>query len=172
MNVQDVHTGMDEQTRNILEILEEDAKASPQDIAALTNMEVTEVVQRIEQLELSKIIKKYKTVIDWELAGENYVYAIIELKVSLERKLGYQAIAERLYKFPEVRSVRLLSGEHDIAITVRGQSMKQVAFFVAEKIATLEQVQSTATHFVLKTYKEDGIIMEEPDQFKRLPVSP
>ncbi len=172
MRTQDVHTGMDEQTRNILEILEEDARIIPQDIATLTNMDVSEVVHRIEQLERSKIIRKYKTVIDWELAGEDYVYAIIELKVNLERKLGYQVIAERLYKFPEVRSVRLLSGEHDISITVRGQSMKKVAFFVAEKIATLEQVQNTATHFVLKTYKEDGIIMEEPDQFKRLPVSP
>lgn len=163
---------MDEQTRNILEILEEDARIVPEDIAKLTGMTVEEVEQKIEYLEKAKIIRQYKTIIDWELAGENYVYAIIELKVSLERKLGYQAIAERLYKFPEVRSVRLLSGEHDISITVRGNSMKQVAFFVAEKIATLDQVQSTATHFVLKTYKENGLILDEPDQVKRLAVSP
>jgi DNA-binding Lrp family transcriptional regulator len=163
---------MDEQTRNILEILEEDARIVPEEIAALTGMTVEEVSQKIEYLEKAKIIRKYKTIIDWELAGENYVYAIIELKVQLERKLGYQAIAERLYKFPEVRSVRLLSGEHDISITVRGNSMKQVAFFVAEKIATLDQVQSTATHFVLKTYKENGLILDEPDQVKRLAVSP
>ena len=163
---------MDEQTRNILEILEEDARIPHKDIASLAGMTEEEVSRRIDQLERSQIIRKYKTVIDWELAGENYVYAIIELKVSLERKLGYQAIAERLYKFPEVRSVRLLSGEHDISITVRGNSMKQVAFFVAEKIATLDQVQSTATHFVLKTYKEDGLILDEPEQVKRLAVSP
>lgn len=163
---------MDEQTRNILEILEEDARIVPEEIAALTGMTVEEVSRKIEYLEKAKIIRKYKTIIDWELAGENYVYAIIELKVQLERKLGYQAIAERLYKFPEVRSVRLLSGEHDISITVRGNSMKQVAFFVAEKIATLNQVQSTATHFVLKTYKENGLILDEPDQVKRLAVSP
>ncbi|WP_440952799.1 Lrp/AsnC family transcriptional regulator [Methanococcoides sp. FTZ1] len=163
---------MDEQTRNILEILEEDARIKPEEIAKLAGMTVEEVEQKIESLERSKIIRMYKTVIDWELAGEDYVYAIIELKVILERKLGYQAIAERLYKFPEVRSVRLLSGEHDISITVRGNSMKQVAFFVAEKIATLDQVQSTATHFVLKTYKEDGLILDEPDQVKRLAVSP
>ncbi|KGK99225.1 AsnC family transcriptional regulator [Methanococcoides methylutens] len=163
---------MDEQTRNILEILEEDARIVPEEIASLTGMTVEEVSQKIEYLEKAKIIRKYKTIIDWELAGENYVYAIIELKVQLERKLGYQAIAERLYKFPEVRSVRLLSGEHDISITVRGNSMKQVAFFVAEKIATLDQVQSTATHFVLKTYKENGLILDEPDQVKRLAVSP
>ncbi|SES78407.1 DNA-binding transcriptional regulator, Lrp family [Methanococcoides vulcani] len=163
---------MDEQTRNILEILEEDARIVPEEIAALTGMTVEEVSRKIEYLEKAKIIRKYKTIVDWELAGENYVYAIIELKVQLERKLGYQAIAERLYKFPEVRSVRLLSGEHDISITVRGNSMKQVAFFVAEKIATLDQVQSTATHFVLKTYKENGLILDEPDQVKRLAVSP
>ncbi|WP_135610797.1 Lrp/AsnC family transcriptional regulator [Methanococcoides sp. AM1] len=163
---------MDEQTRNILEILEEDARTVPEEIATLTGMTVEEVNQKIEYLEKAKIIRKYKTIVDWELAGENYVYAIIELKVHLERKLGYQAIAERLYKFPEVRSVRLLSGEHDISITVRGNSMKQVAFFVAEKIATLDQVQSTATHFVLKTYKENGLILDEPDQVKRLAVSP
>ncbi|WP_135604057.1 Lrp/AsnC family transcriptional regulator [Methanococcoides sp. NM1] len=163
---------MDEQTRNILEILEEDARIVPEEIAALTGMTVEEVSRKIEYLEKAKIIRKYKTIIDWEQAGENYVYAIIELKIHLERKLGYQAIAERLYKFPEVRSVRLLSGEHDISITVRGNSMKQVAFFVAEKIATLDQVQNTATHFVLKTYKENGLILDEPDQVKRLAVSP
>ena len=163
---------MDEQTRDILEILADDARTSPDEIATLTGMTADEVSRKIEYLEKAKIIRKYKTIIDWDLAGDDYVYAIIELKISLERKLGYQAIAERLYKFPEVRSVRLLSGEHDIAITVRGNSMKQVAFFVAEKIATQEQVQSTATHFVLKTYKEDGLILDEPEQVKRLVVSP
>ncbi|NPE30788.1 Lrp/AsnC family transcriptional regulator [Methanococcoides sp. SA1] len=163
---------MDEQTRNILEILADDARTSPVEIATLTGMTADEVKQKIEYLEKVKIIRKYKTIIDWDLAGDDYVYAIIELKISLERKLGYQAIAERLYKFPEVRSVRLLSGEHDIGITVRGNSMKQVAFFVAEKIATQEQVQSTSTHFVLKTYKEDGLILDEPEQVKRLVVSP
>lgn len=163
---------MDEQTRNILEILEDDARISPDEIATLTGMTADEVSRKIDQLEKEKIIRKYKTIIDWDLAGDHYVYATIQLKISLERKLGYQAIAERLYKFPEVRSVRLLSGEHDIAITVRGNSMKQVAFFIAEKIATQEQVQSTATHFVLKTYKEDGLILDEPEQVKRLVVSP
>jgi DNA-binding Lrp family transcriptional regulator len=96
---------------------------------------------------------------------------VIELKVTLERSQGYQAIAERIYKFPEVRSVRLLSGDYDISLTVRGKSMKDVAFFVAEKIATLDQVKSTSTHFVLKTYKENGVILYEPETIKRLPVS-
>lgn len=163
---------MDSKTRDILEILENDARATPEEISALVDMPAEEVEDSIRHLEKVGIIRRYKTVIDWELAGEDYVYAIIELKVSLERRQGYDVIAERLYKFPEVRSVRLLSGEHDIALTIRGNTMKQVAFFVAEKIATLEQVQSTATHFVLKTYKEDGLILEEPEHVKRLPVSP
>jgi len=163
---------MDEQTRDILEILADDARTSPEEIATLTGMTADEVSRKIEYLEKAKIIRKYKTIIDWDLAGDHYVYAIIQLKISLERKLGYQAIAERLYKFPEVRSVRLLSGEHDIAMTVRGNSMKQVAFFVAEKIATQEQVQSTSTHFVLKIYKEDGLILDEPEQVKKLVISP
>jgi len=163
---------MDKQTRNLLEILEEDARVSPQEIATLTGMSVEDVNKNIAQLENTGIIRKYKTIVDWDLAGDNYVYAVIELKVLLERKQGYQAIAERLYKFPEVRSVRLLSGGYDISLTIRGKSMKEVAFFVAEKIATLEQVQSTSTHFVLKTYKEDGVILHEPEHIKRLPVSP
>jgi DNA-binding Lrp family transcriptional regulator len=163
---------MDGKTRDILEILENDARAATEEIATLVNMTAGEVEEKIRYLEKAGIIRRYKTVIDWELAGEDYVYAIIELKVNLERRQGYDAIAERLYKFPEVRSVRLLSGEHDISLTVRGKTMKQVAFFVAEKIATLEQVQSTSTHFVLKTYKEDGLIFEEPEQVKRLAVSP
>ncbi|AEH61223.1 transcriptional regulator, AsnC family [Methanosalsum zhilinae DSM 4017] len=163
---------MDNQTRHILEILEQDARTSHEDIAELTGISVDAVKQKIDQFEKTGVIRKYKTIIDWDIAGEDYVYAIIELKVTLQRRLGYQAIAERLYKFDEVRSVRLISGDHDISLTVRGKSMKQVAFFVAEKIATLENVQSTSTHFVLKTYKEDGVILYETEQLKRLPISP
>ncbi|WP_440954635.1 Lrp/AsnC family transcriptional regulator [Methanosarcina sp. Mfa9] len=162
---------MDEKIRHILEILENDARASSDEIAALTDMTAQEVSQAIAKLVETGVIRHYKTIIDWDLVGENYVYAVIELKVTLERNQGYQVIAERIYKFPEVRSVRLLSGDYDISLTVRGRSMKDVAFFVAEKIATLDQVQNTATHFVLKTYKEDGVILHEPEAIKRLPVS-
>lgn len=163
---------MDEKTRHILECLEEDAKMTHEQIAVLTGLPVQEVSNRIGEMESNGVIRKYKTVIDWDLAGDENVYAIIELKVSLERRLGYQALVERLYKFPEVRSVRLLSGQYDLSLTVSGQSMKEVAFFVAEKISTLDQVQHTTTHFVLKTYKEDGIILYEEDHVARLPVTP
>lgn len=163
---------MDEKTRHILECLEEDARMTHDQIAVLTGLPVQEVSNRIGEMESNGVIRKYKTVIDWDLAGDENVYAIIELKVSLERRLGYQALVERLYKFPEVRSVRLLSGQYDLSLTVSGQSMKEVAFFVAEKISTLDQVQHTTTHFVLKTYKEDGIILYEEDHVARLPVTP
>ena len=112
---------MDEQIRHILEILENDARASPEEIAALTYMSAQEVSQTIAKLEETGVIRHYKTIVDWDLVGENYVYAVIELKVTLERNLGYQAIAERIYKFPEVRSVRLLSGDYDLSLTVRGK---------------------------------------------------
>ncbi|MBN2110614.1 MAG: Lrp/AsnC family transcriptional regulator [Methanosarcinaceae archaeon] len=163
---------MDERTRHILECLEADARITHEKVATLTGVPVKEVSRIIGEMENSGIIRKYKTVIDWDLAGDENVYAIIELKVSLERSLGYQALVERLYKFPEVRSVRLLSGQYDLSLTVSGSSMKEVAFFVAEKISTLEQVQHTTTHFVLKTYKEDGVILHEQDHVARLPVTP
>ena len=163
---------MDDKTRHILECLEEDARTSHEKIAIMTGLTADEVSKKVKELEDAGVIRKYKTVIDWDMAGDEYVYAVIELKVTLERKLGYQDLVERLYRFPEVRSVRLLSGQYDLSLTVSGKSMKEVAFFVAEKISTLEQVQHTTTHFVLKTYKEDGVILYEQDHVTRLLVTP
>ncbi|MDW7726037.1 MAG: Lrp/AsnC family transcriptional regulator [Candidatus Methanoperedens sp.] len=156
----------------ILEIIESDPKIGAKEIATLTGSTEAEVASNIKEMERAGIIRKYKTVINWEKAGEEYVYAIIEIKVVLRSRTGYDAIAERLARFDEVRSVRLISGDHDLSLTVRGKSMKEVAFFVAEKIATLEQVQGTVTHFVLRTFKEDGDILFEREQSERLPVSP
>ncbi|MCD6145893.1 MAG: Lrp/AsnC family transcriptional regulator [Methanosarcinales archaeon] len=156
--------------RNILEIIENDPKIEISEIAALVGRPDADVMDCIDQLEKDGAIRKYKTVIDWDKVNNGYVYAIIEIKVSLERETGYNVVADRISRFPEVRSVRLISGDHDISLTVRGRSMKEVAFFVAEKIATLPQVQSTATHFVLKTYKEDGVMLHEPEHAERLPI--
>jgi DNA-binding Lrp family transcriptional regulator len=158
--------------KEILEILENDPKIKPKEIATMTGLTEAQVASKIKEMEKNGIIRKYKTVIDWEKAGEEYVYAIIELKVVLRSRTGYDTIAERIAKFPEVVSVRLISGGHDLSLTVRGKSMKDVAFFVAEKIATLEQVQGTVTHFVLRTYKQDGDILFEKERSERLPVSP
>ncbi len=156
----------------ILEILEGNPRIALKEIAVMTGSTEAAVASKIKEMEKKGIIRKYKTVIDWEKAGEEYVYAIIELKVALRSRTGYDSIAERIAKFPEVRSVRLISGDHDLSLTVRGKSMKDVAFFVAEKIATLEQVQGTVTHFVLRTYKEDGDVLFEKERGERLAVSP
>ena len=158
--------------REILEILEDNPRIGPGEIATMTGLTEAQAASKIKEMEKKGIIRKYKTVIDWEKAGEEYVYAIIEIKITLRSRTGYDAIAERIAKFPEVRSVRLISGDHDLSLTVRGKSMKDVAFFVAEKIATLEQVQGTVTHFVLRTYKEDGDVLFEKERSERLAVSP
>ena len=158
--------------KEILEILESNPRIEPGEIATMIGITEAQAASKIKQLEKKGIIRKYKTVIDWEKAGEEYVYAMIEIKVALRSRTGYDAIAERIAKFPEVRSVRLISGGHDLSLTVRGRSMKEVAFFVAEKIATLEQVQGTVTHFVLRTYKEDGDVLFEKERSERLAVSP
>lgn len=158
--------------KEILEILENNPRIGTREIATMTGITEAQVASKIKEMEKKGIIRKYKIVVDWEKAGEEYVYAIIELKVALRSRTGYDAIAERIAKFPEVRSVRLISGDHDLSLTVRGRSMKDVAFFVAEKIATLEQVQGTVTHFVLRTYKEDGDVLFEKERPERLAVSP
>ena len=158
--------------KEILEILESNPRIEPGEIAVMTGITEAQAASKIKEMEKKGIIRKYKTVIDWEKAGEELVYAIIEIKVALRSRTGYDAIAERIAKFPEVRSVRLISGDHDLSLTVRGKSMKDVAFFVAEKIATLEQVQGTVTHFVLRTYKEDGDVLFEKERSERLAVSP
>ncbi len=156
----------------ILEIIESNPRIAYKEIATMTGITEAQVASKIKEMEKKGIIRKYKTVIDWEKAGEEFVYAIIEIKVTLRDRKGYDAIAERIAKFPEVRSVRLISGDHDLSLTVRGKSMKEVAFFVAEKIAPLEQVQGTVTHFVLRTYKEDGEMLFEKERSERLVVSP
>jgi DNA-binding Lrp family transcriptional regulator len=158
--------------KEILEILENNPRIELEEIATMTGIKEAEVASRIKEMEKKGIIRKYKTVIDWEKAGEEFIYAIIELKIALRSRTGYDAIAERIARFPEVRSVRLISGDHDLSLTVRGKSMKEVAFFVVEKIATLEQVQGTVTHFVLRTYKEDGDVLFEKEHSERLAVSP
>lgn len=157
---------------DILEILSENAKATPAEIAALLGRSEEEIAQEIKSMEDSGVIKKYITLVNWEKLEGAYVFAVIELKVTLQRKTGYDSVAERIARFSEVDSVRLISGDHDLQITVRGKSMKDVAFFVAEKIATLEGVQSTCTHFILKSYKEHGVILIDKPKPKRLVVTP
>ena len=156
----------------ILEILSENAKATATEIAALLGRSETDVAREIKELEDAGIIRKYITLINWEKLDQSLVFAVLELKVALQRKTGYDAVAERIANFSEVDSVRLISGGHDLSITVRGKSMKDIAYFVAEKIAPLEGVQSTCTHFILKSYKEHGVILTDKPKPKRLVITP
>jgi DNA-binding Lrp family transcriptional regulator len=156
----------------VLKLLEENARLSDAEIAMMLGLQEDEVKGIIADLERRGIIRKYKAVINYEKAGIELVQALIEVKVSPERNTGYDSVAERISRFPEVKSVRLVSGEYDLSVLVVGRTMQEVAHFVAEKIAPLEQVRNTVTHFLLKTYKENGEIYGEKEQVTRLPVSP
>jgi DNA-binding Lrp family transcriptional regulator len=156
----------------ILQILSDNAKATPSEIAALLGRSEADVAREIQELEEAGVIRKYITLINWERLDQSFVFAVLELKVALQRKTGYDAVAERIANFSEVQSVRLISGDHDLSITVRGKSMKDIAYFVADKIAPLEGVQSTCTHFILKSYKEHGVILTDKPKPKRLVVTP
>lgn len=157
--------------KKILQILEDDARVSAGEIATMIGASESQVKKSIEKMEKDGVIRKYKSIIDWDKIGEEYVYAIIEVKITPERGAGYDAIAERIAKFPEVISVRLISGGHDLSLLVKGRTMKDVAFFVAEKIAPLDQIQSTVTHFILRTYKEGGDIFYGKEESKRLAIT-
>ena len=156
----------------ILELLEENDRITTQEIALRLNLSVEDVQKIISRLEEEKVILKYGAMVNWEKAGSDQVLALIEVRVLPQREVGFDTVAERIYRFPEVKSVFLMSGGYDLAVTVQGQSMKEVAFFVAQKLATLDHVQSTATHFVLKKYKQEGVLFEEKETAERLVVSP
>ncbi|MGC8863131.1 MAG: Lrp/AsnC family transcriptional regulator [Armatimonadota bacterium] len=156
----------------ILKILARDARTSPAQIAAMTGKSEEQVADEIRQMEERGIIRRYKTVIDWEKAGVESVYAFIDVRVSPSRGVGFDDVARRIYKFPEVHSVYLVSGDYDLRVVVEGETMRSVAFFVAERLATLEGVLSTRSSFLLKKYKDDGDVYEEPEGDERLAVTP
>jgi DNA-binding Lrp family transcriptional regulator len=158
--------------KRILKLLEKDARTPAEQIAVMTGTSEEEVRREIRECEAKRIIRRYKTVIDWEKAGDERVSAFIDVKVSPAREVGFDDVAARIYRYPEVLSVYLVSGEYDLRVIVEGKTMQQVAFFVAEKLATIDRVQSTATHFLLKKYKEDGEIFVDTEEDRRLAVTP
>jgi DNA-binding Lrp family transcriptional regulator len=155
----------------ILEILARNSKISHEEIAAQVNSSVEKVKKCVAKLEKDKIILKYKTLINWERVKHNEVRALIEVKVTPERGVGFDAIAEHIYRHPEVSAVYLLSGSYDLLVQVEGPSLKEVSLFVSEKLATIKNVQSTVTHFLLKKYKEDGETLVDTVESKRLPIT-
>ncbi|BDU49805.1 Lrp/AsnC family transcriptional regulator [Haliovirga abyssi] len=157
----------------IIEILKEDSRVTVKDIAVMLGMTEEDVKTEIKRLEKNGIILKYTTIINEEKWETDKVKAFIEVKVTPERERGFDAIAERIYKFPQVTSLYLMSGGFDFLIAVEGDSLKDVALFVSEKLSSLDYVNSTATHFLLKKYKENGISMiAEKKDDNRIAVMP
>jgi len=156
--------------KEILKILEKDARTTSQQIASMTGSSSDEVTKLIKKAESDRTILKYKTVINWEKVRDEQVWALIEVKITPQRDVGFNSIAERIYRFPEARSVYLVSGTYDLAVLVMGKTMHQIADFVAQKLAPIEGVQGTVTHFLLRRYKEDGEILEGGEEARRQPV--
>jgi DNA-binding Lrp family transcriptional regulator len=145
----------------ILKLLEEDAKLTAKQIATMLNIDAAAAEAEIEKLEKENVICAYKALINWEKTERSLVKALIELKVTPKADCGFDEIAERIMEFPEVESIYLMSGGYDLAVTVTGKSFQEIAFFVSGKISVLDSVVSTATHFILKKYKDDGIVLNE-----------
>lgn len=158
--------------RQILKILEGDARITSEKIAVMVGKSEAEVSEAITRLEKTGVIRRYKAVIDWEKTSRERVFAFIDVRVTPSRGVGFDDVAQRIYNYPEVHSVYLVSGDYDLRVVVEGKTMREVAFFVAERLATLEGVLSTRTNFLLKKYKEDCDVFEEPAADQRLAVSP
>lgn len=156
----------------ILHILEENPCMDREQLATMVGLPVEEVRHVIADLHRRGIILRYRGVINWVKAGEPIVAALIEVRVTPQRDVGFDAIAQRIARFPEVHSMFLVSGTYDLAVHVTGHTMQEVAGFVSSKIAPLEGVQGTVTHFLLKTYKEDGVLIDGDQQPSRLPIAP
>ncbi len=156
----------------ILKMLENNGRLNTSEIAEMLNISRDEVENIIKKLENDGVILKYKAIIDWEKAGVEEVYAIIDVRVNLTREKGYDDIAKRIAKFPEVHAVRLVSGDYDFQVVVRGKSLKDISFFIAEKISTIPEVRDTVTHFLLRTYKEEGVLLFDDDEDRRLAIVP
>jgi len=159
----------------ILKIIEENHKLPIESIALMAMSTEDTVTATIEKLEKSQIIKSYPTLIDWsKVEGQENVTAMIDVKVTPKRGVGFDEVAQRISRFPEVSSLYLMSGAYDLSITVEGRSMIQISQFVSEKLSTIENVVSTTTHFMLKKYKHDGVIFqsENDDKDRRMVVTP
>ncbi len=156
----------------LLKLLRENAALTPRELAALLNLEETEVTARIRAYEKDEVILGYRTILNEEKLGVDLVRAVIEVKITPERGGGFDRLAERIARYDEVSSCCLMSGAYDLLVVVEGRSLKEVAMFVSQKLSTVQGVLSTATHFMLKPYKEQGVLMRPERHEERLPVTP
>ncbi len=159
--------------KDILEILEKDSRLSVEKISVMLGVSEEEVARCIKKMEDDGIICGYTILADWDKAEKEYVAAMIEVKVTPQRDSGYEEIARRIYRFDEVKSVYLMSGAYDFMVLMDGKNIKEISHFISSKLSTLDYVTGTATHFVLKKYKDYGIVMEkEQSEDERMKVSP
>ena len=144
----------------ILKLLEKDARLSAEQIAIALDLDIEAVKREIAEMENAGIILGYNTVVDWEKTERETVSAMIDVKLTPQRDRGFDRVAEKIYNYPEVKSVYLMSGSYDLSVLIEGRTMKEVAFFVSQKLAPIEDVISTATHFVLHKYKDTGVLYD------------
>lgn len=154
----------------ILNVIENNAKISSSDIAKILKVDENDVIACLGEMETEHIICGYKTIINWDKISEEKVNALIEVKAIPQKGTGFDQIAQKISKFDEVDSVYLISGGYDFLLQIQGKSMKEVSFFVFNKLSTLDQIQSTGTHFVLKKYKDHGIKIEKLKNDKRVSI--
>ena len=158
--------------KELLELLEHDARRPVSELAAILRRSEYEVEKDLRRLEKDQVILGYNTLINWDKAGENFVTAVIEVKLTPQREVGFDAIAERISRFDEVQSVYLMSGIFDLLVIIEGKSLADIADFIATRLATIDGVTSTRSHFMLKPYKKDGLILNNKERDRRLVVSP
>ncbi len=156
----------------ILKYIEKHSRVELGELAVLVGVEETDVANEIADMEKEHIICGYHTLINWDNTSEEKVTALIEVKVTPQRGMGFDKIAERIYQYNEVNAVYLMSGAFDFAVFIEGKTMKEVALFVSSKLSTLDSVLSTSTHFVLKKYKDHGTILVEEVQDERMLITP
>ena len=156
----------------ILSIIERNSRIDLKELAVILGVEEIDVVNEMAAMEKEGIICGYHTMIDWEKTAIEKVTALIEVRVTPQRGQGFDSIAERIYKYPEVNSVYLISGGYDLLVTLEGKSLKQVSAFVSDKLSTLDTVLSTATHFILKKYKDHGTILAKKYEDEREKITP
>lgn len=157
---------------DLLELLREDCRLPLEKLAVMTGADVTEVAETIDRLEKQRVILRYTPTINWDLTDRERVEAMIEVRVTPQRDMGFDAVAKRIYRFDEVKSVYLMSGAYDLLVLVEARTLKELALFVSEKLSTLEMVTGTATSFVLKRYKEEGVIFDDGESDNRLVITP
>jgi DNA-binding Lrp family transcriptional regulator len=156
--------------KDILKILENDARTSPKQISDMTGMKQSEVSKVVKKAWQDRIILKYKAIVNWDKAENEHVFALIEVKLEPQKDVGFDSVAERIYRFPQARSVYLVSGTYDLLVLVVGRNNHEIANFVSQKLSHIDGVKATNTQFVLKRYKEDGEILEDKEEVNRQQV--